>query len=648
MKTKVYSLALTTMLLMLFATAPVFTSCKNEVSSQTDFPTSASSNSTQVGGIINSNTTWTLENSPYILVDDITVAKGATLTIEPGVEVNFDLWSLIIEGTLIAKGNESHRIKLQSSEKPLRSHWPRIGFSESSTQWNETTETGCIIEYAEIDIINYQYETIRGGFPKISNSIIFNYAIDAAAIYVNGGLISNNTIVGGYRGIATERSDGPLISYNIIEKTGRGGAICIGFDTAPEIVGNLLIDNYEGITVWNPRGFYITNNTITRNAVGFRFTSYISASSLEEIVYNNIFGNDYDVLVEKEDPRITINMTHNWWGTTNTSLIDQKIYDQKDNRRLCPLNYTPFLSEPHFANTPKFSSSISCSVSRFDLTLGESITVSGFIDPQVSNANVTLTYTKPDWSILNRTVTSAADGSYRDTFTPDSVGLWNVKASLKGDLIYEGASSSFFSFYVAAYLEAHCVDGDNENLPGLTVKLYNSTGHLIQTRNTNSTGWVKFTSLLPSQIYSFKAYWMGIKVLDENLTLTREGQTDNIQCAVHDLVVHVVNGRGGGLPNTVVTLLWLNGTKIDSKTTNSSGHVVFENLPSSTYHVKASLEGYREKSVETTLTREDQTETVTLQSIPFIESPTVIATISGGIIVAITATIFIILRRRKT
>lgn len=45
---------------------------------------------TEVKGIIASDTTWTLENSPYIAVDNITITPDSTLTIEPGVVVKFN------------------------------------------------------------------------------------------------------------------------------------------------------------------------------------------------------------------------------------------------------------------------------------------------------------------------------------------------------------------------------------------------------------------------------------------------------------------------------------------------------------------------------------------------------------------------------
>lgn len=43
--------------------------------------------STFVGGIIWENTTWTLENSPYIITDTVQIPENVTLTIEPGVIV---------------------------------------------------------------------------------------------------------------------------------------------------------------------------------------------------------------------------------------------------------------------------------------------------------------------------------------------------------------------------------------------------------------------------------------------------------------------------------------------------------------------------------------------------------------------------------
>jgi hypothetical protein len=298
---------------------------------------------TPVGGIIWENTTWTLENSPYVFVDRVTVAPNATLTIEPGVVVNLDFWSLIIEGTLRAQGNQTHKIIFQSYEKPLEAWSPRICFRESSTHWNETTNEGCILEYALINVTHYQCETIwiLGSSPRISNNII--YGNEVGAIRMQGGVVTNNTIIAPMR-TGVLLGSGSLL-YNIIRDASCG--ILFGIPPDPDsphsdIVGNLLIDNWVGVGFAGGADTCINNNTIVRNTYGFD----IAGGTGREIVYNNIHSNEYDVRVRLEDPRITINMTFNWWGTTNTSLIDEKIYDQNDNRRLSLVNYTPFLTSP--------------------------------------------------------------------------------------------------------------------------------------------------------------------------------------------------------------------------------------------------------------------------------------------------------------
>ena len=63
---------------------------------------------TEVSGVIDVNTTWSLANSPYNIVDDVQVAYGATLFIDPGVVVNNG--TLLIFGNLDAEGNSDDRI----------------------------------------------------------------------------------------------------------------------------------------------------------------------------------------------------------------------------------------------------------------------------------------------------------------------------------------------------------------------------------------------------------------------------------------------------------------------------------------------------------------------------------------------------------
>jgi hypothetical protein len=83
---------------------------------------------TYVSGTYTTDMTWRSSNSPYIVVDDLLVDNGTTLTIEPGVTVKFDgKFSLVVNGTLNATGTASNPIIFTSNQSaPLKGDWDRI------------------------------------------------------------------------------------------------------------------------------------------------------------------------------------------------------------------------------------------------------------------------------------------------------------------------------------------------------------------------------------------------------------------------------------------------------------------------------------------------------------------------------------------
>jgi hypothetical protein len=96
---------------------------------------------TYVSGPISSDTTWTKANSPYRLTGTVFVNSGVLLTIEPGVIVDFYIYSIQVTGTLNARGTTDNNIILFASVPS-----PTSIYFTSSTNWSESTETGCIIE----------------------------------------------------------------------------------------------------------------------------------------------------------------------------------------------------------------------------------------------------------------------------------------------------------------------------------------------------------------------------------------------------------------------------------------------------------------------------------------------------------------------
>jgi len=102
---------------------------------------------TPVSGGIYSNTTWNINDSPYIVIDDVVVFNGATLTIEPGVVIQFDNEKMLtIRGHLDAVGNESDTVTFTSSSAN-----PTIGIWEGVTV--ELYNGGS----AQFDFCEFQY-----------------------------------------------------------------------------------------------------------------------------------------------------------------------------------------------------------------------------------------------------------------------------------------------------------------------------------------------------------------------------------------------------------------------------------------------------------------------------------------------------------
>jgi len=93
----------------------------------------------------------------------------------------------------------------------------------------------------------------------------------------------------------------------------------------------------------------------------------------------------------------------------------------------------------------KIASTVTVSASPQTFEKGETVRVSGSIEPAKENATVTLAYKRPDGTKFDRTVRTNADGSFSEPYRPEIEGFWSINASWLGDEKYEGnwASTTF-------------------------------------------------------------------------------------------------------------------------------------------------------------------------------------------------------------
>jgi len=247
---------------------------------------------TPVSGSIDSNTTWTLANSPYIVTGNVLVMQGVTLTIEPGVTVKFDSARVLhIEGTLIARGT-SNRISFTSNQPtPAPGDWGYILFTDLST--DATYDSNGV--YTDGSILQHCIVEYAGGLSVSDNGAI---RINSSGPFINNCFIKSNCACG----INAMNCSGLMVTNNIItENTASDGA---GVYVAPA----------------TPCNATISNNIIINNTAANTGTVYARLGNYGTItISNNIFSNN--VAVSASGIYAYLHAYYNYLNVLNNSII---------------------------------------------------------------------------------------------------------------------------------------------------------------------------------------------------------------------------------------------------------------------------------------------------------------------------------------
>jgi hypothetical protein len=356
--------------------------------------TLSSADASEISGIISVDTTWVNARSPYYLMGPISVARGVTLSIEPGVTVHMANGGLIqINGTIVAKGTPTDKISLVEG---------KVVFSSSSTPWTESNQSGCVLEntvVGEIQIENASPKlsqslipdvTILGGHPLITGCIVgaslggnsfdilggspvirqtlFNGS--QLNVYAGSPLVYQNNFAGiniptdGWNtlapfpsyGITLQGSDiDAYISDNTVTNHAVAG-IKIASGSAI-IQRNLIDENARGIIIDQNGRLTIQNNTITNNTyngigIGAAFTSNISIIAFNNFKGNGMYNLNLALNGIENGSAQDLHAENNWWGTTNTSEITNFIYDFQDAFTLGAVYFAPVLTSPNLFAIP--------------------------------------------------------------------------------------------------------------------------------------------------------------------------------------------------------------------------------------------------------------------------------------------------------
>ena len=281
---------------------------------------------TEVSGVVSSDATWSLANSPYTVSGNILVASDVTLTIEAGVtvKINSGLY-LKIQGSVVAIGTESDKITITSNEtSPTKGDWDKIWLASTSTSFdsNDNYVSGTIFNHC---IISYANEGLR---------------LDDSSFYlVNSELTENNI------GINFRKVINSIIDNNNFNNNNSGTSTSAG--TEENGVGSFTFTKFLNNTFKNNTGHGLSfggyrnnaNNNLIKNNIsinnggnGFYFgwgdvVRGFADNTIEgNIIYNNsgngiTVGRDSNILkknfiVNNEGSGINISGTYIYEGLT--------------------------------------------------------------------------------------------------------------------------------------------------------------------------------------------------------------------------------------------------------------------------------------------------------------------------------------------
>lgn len=245
---------------------------------------------------ITKDTTW---SGTVVLSGQSVVRRGVTLTILPGTIIKF-AWTdeekdavgdgeLTVEGRLIAKGTKEQPILFTSAqEKPAMKDWTFVQISVS----RDSIVEHCIFEYAFSGLqVHYSTATIRES--------LFRYNFEGVRFSTTDILIEHNDFLENYYGIRCEANG----SRTTVTK-----------------------NRFSG----NDYAFFPVRKT--GSSVRF-FANNIEKSKVYQINLGQTQNEDLD-------------LTNNWWGTSDTKAIAEGIFDKHKDPILGKVLFEPVLTAP--------------------------------------------------------------------------------------------------------------------------------------------------------------------------------------------------------------------------------------------------------------------------------------------------------------
>lgn len=264
---------------------------------------------------------WTLSDSPYRILGDITVANDSTLIIDPGVVVEFQgHYSLNVQGRLLAVGTQTDTIiftvndttgfsnadttlggwfGIRFTDTPLTNDSSKIKYCKLqygkavAPVWHLNAGGAlCVLNFGKIVVSNcrFEYNIAGGPGPEVPSGGAVHLAWSDVK-FTETSFTHNQAVSGG----AAQYHESNPVFVNctfISNKAKNSGAVSAGGNCKSTLINCSFVNNQVdeqggGITFWNGSVNYLDHVTFSGNKA--EWGGGLAASYCELHIQNSIF-----------------------------------------------------------------------------------------------------------------------------------------------------------------------------------------------------------------------------------------------------------------------------------------------------------------------------------------------------------------------
>lgn len=382
----------------------------------------------EIAAVILNHRSFVNSNNLYTVIGEVKNVGVNNLNLVKIVAVFYDKAGKIVDTNFtyttieIIKPGEKSPFQITTSHHPNKIEIYTVDISTYSFTTEQPNSPIQILSYSDYKD-NLGYHHIVG---EVQNNGVSNIrSVKIVATYYDS---SNNVI-------ATD------LSYTILDiiQTNQKSPFKFTQQVDPQSYNLMIAGLNETNEIPYDSFQFFSNNSYIDSINHLHIEGEVKNTGLKNITFVEVIATYYDDYYNVVETDVT------YTDSTNITTNQQSSFKIITENQVNKIDHyiLQVQSKEHL-----FPFSLNCSVFSPTLQIGQEQKILGTLTPLLPKANITLSYTMPNNTIINRIIISNSDSKHYDTFQPSTSGLWSIRASWDGDSTHHSAISSLVFFTV--------------------------------------------------------------------------------------------------------------------------------------------------------------------------------------------------------